>query len=301
MQNRLLPAIASLCLGVLVFSLQDLILKGLSGTYPVTQAMTIRSVVALPILLALVGATRGLSALRSGRLGLLALRAIVSFGAYMTYYLALAAIPLADAVAIFFAAPLLISLLAVLVLGERIRLETLAALVLGLVGVLVTLRPGAGVFEWASLLTLLSASLYAGAQVMARKLSASEDAAVITFFQNAAFLIGAPLMALAFRLAGPIQAEHASLAFLTRPWVWPTTIDLLLMGACGVIAAAGMTLLSQGYRLAPAAKVSVFEYSAILWAPLWGFLFFQEVPKLTTLGGAALIALAGLLALRKGR
>lgn len=119
MQNRLLPAIASLCLGVLVFSLQDVILKALSGAYPVTQAMTFRSIVALPILLALVGTTVGLKALRSNRLGLLALRAVISFGAYTTYYLAIAAIPLVDAVALFFLAPLLIALLAVFIQIRR--------------------------------------------------------------------------------------------------------------------------------------------------------------------------------------
>jgi len=299
MQNRLLPAIASLCLGVFVFSLQDVILKALSGAYPVTQAMTFRSIVALPILLVLVGSTVGLGALRSNRMGLLALRAVISFGAYTTYYLAIAAIPLADAVALFFLAPLLIALLAVFILGERIRWQTLTALVLGLVGVLVTLRPGGGVFEWASLLTILSATLYAIAQVLARKLGSSEDAAVMTFFQNAAFLVGAPLIALSLAGVDPAEIQHPSLAFLVRPWAWPSLIDLLMLGSCGVIAAAGMTLLSQGYRLAPAAKVSVFEYSAILWAPLWGFLVFDDVPRLTTLAGACLIGAAGYLALRR--
>jgi len=299
MQNRLLPAILSLCLGVLVFSLQDAILKGMAATYAVTQAMTIRSIVALPILLVLVGTTAGLGALRSSRMNLLVLRAVVSFGAYMTYYLAIAAIPLADAVAIFFIAPLLIALLAILVLGERIRWHTLIALIIGLVGVLVTLRPGGSVFEWASLFTVASAMLYASAQVLARKLGSSEEAAIITFFQNAGFLIGAPLIALSLAIFGPIDVQHPSLTFLVRPWVWPTWIDLLLLAACGVIAAAGMTLLSQGYRLAPASKVSVFEYSAILWAPLWGFLFFDEVPKLSTLAGACLIGVAGFLVLRR--
>ena len=71
----------------------------------------------------------------------------------------------------------------------------------------------------------------------------------------------------------------------------------MLMASCGVIASAGMTLLSQAYRLAPAARVSIFEYTAILWAPLWGFLYFDEVPKITTAIGAVLICVAGSLAL----
>ena len=301
MPVRQFQAIASLCLGVLVFSLQDLILKAMAGLYPVTQAMTIRSVVALPILFTLVALSRGASALRSNRTGLLALRAVISFGAYMTYYMAIAAIPLADAVTLFFVAPLMISLLAIMVLGERLTARTLGALLLGVVGVIIALKPGTAVFDWASLLVLLAAGCYAVAQVLARKLGASEDAAVIAFYQNGAFLIGAPMLALVFMALGLQGGGHASIAFLTRPWVWPSTGDFLLLAACGVIASAGMTMLSQGYRLAPAAKVAVFEYSAILWGPLWGLLFFAEIPRTATLVGAALIIAAGLISLDRGR
>jgi drug/metabolite transporter (DMT)-like permease len=299
MQDRSLAAIGYLCLGVFVFSLQDPLIKALADAYPVTQAMTVRSVVALPILFALVWASSGAAALRSRRAGLLALRAVLSFGAYMSYYLSIAALPLAEAVALFFVAPLMISLLAILMLGERLNLPTLIALLVGLVGVLVMVQPGAAVFEWASLLTLLSAALYGSAQVLARKLGDSEAAPVITFYQNAAFLLGAPALAGFLGLVGFGDAGHASLAFLVRPWVWPTLGDFALMASCGVIASAGMTLLSQAYRLAPAAKVAVFEYTAILWAPLWGYLYFAEVPRLTTGFGALFIVAAGLVALRE--
>lgn len=295
MHNRSLAAIGYLCLGILVFSLQDLILKALSGDYPVTQAMTIRSVVALPILLVLVRA--GGFTLRSRNLGLLVLRAAMSFGAYLSYYMALAALPLADVVALFFIAPLYITALGIVVLGERPHRATIAALFVGIAGVVVTLRPGSGLFEWASLLSLLAAILYGSAQVVARRMGEGEGAAVMTFYQNLAFLIGAP--ALAFLFGGnAANGLHPSIGFLTRPWAWAPPVDLALMAACGVIAAAGMTLLSQAYRLAPAGNLSVFEYSAILWAPLWGFLFFGEVPRITTVVGAALICGAGLYALR---
>lgn len=295
MPDRSLAAIGYLCLGIVVFSLQDLILKDLSGDYPVTQAMTIRSIVAMPILFVLVRV--GGFTLRSQNLGLLVLRAAMSFGAYLSYYMALAALPMADVVALFFIGPLYITALGMLVLGERPHRATFAALFIGIIGVLVTLRPGSGLFEWASLLSLLAAVLYGSAQVVARKMGAGEGAAVMTFYQNTAFLVGAP--ALAFLFGGDAASGlHPSVAFLTRPWAWPPAVDLALMAACGVIAAAGMTLLSQAYRLAPAGNLSVFEYSAILWAPLWGFLFFGEVPRITTVVGAVLICGAGLFALR---
>ena len=193
MQNRLLPAIGSLCLGVFVFSLQDPLIKSLAGTYPVTEAMTIRSIVALPILFALVSVTAGAGTLLSGRAALLALRAVMSFGAYMFYYMAIAAIPLADAVALFFVAPLMIALMAIVVLGERLRMRTLVALAIGLIGVFVMLRPGQALFGLASLFTLLAAFLYGAAQILARKLGDSEAAPVITFYQNGAFLGGGAL------------------------------------------------------------------------------------------------------------
>jgi drug/metabolite transporter (DMT)-like permease len=301
MQNKSLAATGFLCLGVLVFSLQDVVLKGLSGTYPVTQAMTVRSIVALPILLVLVRATASLQSLFSKRAGLLAIRAVISLGAYLFYYLSIAALPLADAVALFFVAPLIIAGLGIFFLGERPRQTTFLALVVGLLGVIITLQPGLAVFEWAAALTLLAAALYSSAQILARKLGDSEGAAVITFYQNLAFLIGAPALAALVSLGGFEDAGHQSVAFLVRPWVWPTLKDTLLMASCGVIASAGMTLLSQAYRLAPAGNVAVFEYSAIIWVPLWGLLFFDEVPKITTVLGAALICGAGLFALRTAR
>ena len=295
--NQTVAAVGYLCLGILVFSLQDLILKDLSGTYPVTQAMTIRSVVALPLLLALVQV--GGFRLRSANLGWLALRAVMSLGAYLSYYMGLAALPLADAVALFFVAPLVIAALGIVVLGERPHRATFVALAVGIAGVLVTLRPGGALFDWASLLSLLAATLYGAAQIVARKVGQTEGAAVMTFYQNLAFLVGAPLLALVFGGTGAVAGDvHPSVAFLTRPWIWPSTEHWLLMAACGVIATAGMTLLSQAYRMAPAGNLAVFEYSAILWAPLWGYLFFAEVPKLTTVVGAILICGAGVFALQ---
>ena len=90
---------------------------------------------------------------------------------------------------------------------------------------------------------------------------------------------------------------HPSLDFLVRPWAMPTPKDFLLMAACGVIAAIAIPLLTQAYRLAEANIVTVFEYTGMIWAPLWGFLFFGEIPRWTTLLGMLLIVTAGLYSL----
>lgn len=301
MRNRMVLGILSLCLGVLVFSLQDPLVKAVSGAYPVTEVMAIRSIVALPILIFLVHADVGLRAVLSRRFGLLTARAFIQFTSYTVYYLAIAALPLADAVALYFMAPLFIMAMAGPYLGERVSWQALLTVLIGLFGVLVMVRPGAGVFDWAALLSLGSAGLYGFSQLMARKIGDTESSTVMAFYQNGAYLVGAAAVASLFWLAGITHAVHPSVEFLVRPWVWPALPDLLKMGACGFIASAGMILLSQAYRMAPANRVATFEYTGIIWSPLWGFLFFAEVPRSTTVLGAALIIGAGLLALRTDR
>ncbi|TPJ91182.1 DMT family transporter [Mesorhizobium sp. B2-4-9] len=301
MRNRMVLGMLSLCLGVLVFSLQDPLVKAVSGGYPVTEVMAIRAVVALPILIVLVHADVGLRAILSRRFGVLTMRAFIQFTSYTMYYLAIAALPLADAVALYFMAPLCIMVLAGPYLGERVSWQTLATVLIGLLGVVVMLRPGAGLFDWAALLSLGSAVLYGFSQLMARKIGDTESSTVMAFYQNGAYLAGAALVASLFWLAGINHAAHPSLEFLVRPWLWPTLPDFLKMAACGFVASAGMILLSQAYRMAPANRVATFEYTGILWSPLWGFLFFAEVPRSTTVIGAALIIGAGLLALNTGR
>lgn len=300
MQNRTLVGILCLCLGVLVFSIQDALIKAVAGTYPVGEALFIRAIVALPILLVIVHRDVGLAALASPNWRFLATRSTILFVSYLAYYLAIPALPIAAAAALFFMAPLLIMTMAGPYLGERVPWQSLAAGAVGLVGVIVMVNPGAGIFEWAALLSLASAWLYSFSQLMARKIGVVESATTMAFYQNAAYLIGGVAISAMFAVTGLQGNGHPSLDFLMRPWLWPTLRDLMMMGACGVIAAVGMVLLGQAYRLAPANRAATFEYSGLLWAPLWGFLFFAEIPGTGTLVGALLIVGAGIFALNVG-
>lgn len=295
--RRNLWGIACLCIGIAIFSVQDAIIKGISGNYAVTQAMVTRSLVALPILAVFVQWEGGLRQLLSPRFWMLGLRGFILFLAYTTYYIAFPALPLADAIALFFTAPLMITFLAVPILHERVAMKEWIAAGIGFIGVLIMLRPGSGLFEPAALLSLASAFFYSVAAIVARKLGVEEKASVMAFYQNIVFLTGAVVMAVCFAGFGNERSPHPSLEFLVRPWVWPTLRDLLLMGACGVIAAVAMSLLTNAYRLAQASLVSVFEYTGMLWTPLWGFFFFNEIPTWGTVIGALLIAAAGILAI----
>ncbi|HKQ94513.1 MAG TPA: DMT family transporter [Aestuariivirgaceae bacterium] len=301
MTNRSLTGIAFICLGVAVFSIQDAVIKAVSGSYPVTEAVAIRSLVGLPIMLALVHYQTGVGSILSPRSPMLILRAAVMLLSYLTFYLAFPALPLADAVALWFMVPLIVTALAGPVLGERVPLKAWLAVGVGLLGVVIMLQPGTGLFKPAALLSLFAAFFYSAAMLMARRMGGTEGASVMAFYQNLAFLLGPTLLAGAFHAAGIEGASNASLDFLVRPWVMPPLGDLVLMGSCGFVAAAGMSLLTAAYRAAEAHVITPFEYTGLVWTPLWGYVFWHEVPATTTVIGASLIVGAGLWALMAGR
>jgi drug/metabolite transporter (DMT)-like permease len=301
MEKRTTLGVIFVCAGVLVFSLQDGIVKLLSTDYSVTEAVYIRSLIAVPLLAGLVHWEVGVGALVSPRYWWLFARACVLFVSYMAYYLAFPALPLADAIALFFVAPLFIAVLAGPVLGETVGWRSWGAVAIGTAGVVVMLRPGSGFFEPAALLSLFSALLYAAAALLTRRLGETEPGSVMTFYQNIVFLAGAALTAAVLTFGGVDHANHPSLNFLVRSWQMPTTIDLALMGSCGIIATVGTLFLTQAYRIAEASRIGPFEYTGILWGPVWGFLIFSEVPRSTTIAGAALIVVSGLVALQPAR
>jgi drug/metabolite transporter (DMT)-like permease len=298
-RNNLI-GIASLCSGALVFSLQDSVIKAISGDHAVTLAIMLRAIVSFPILVAMVAMSGGIRQLDTPHWPILCLRGAILLCAYTTYFMAFPALPLAEAIALYFMVPLIITVMSGPLLGEHVSAKAWGAVVLGLVGVGVILQPGRALFEPAALLSLVSAITYAYSMILARKHGGEVPATVMTFYQNAVYLLGALLIAVVVYALGLELPGHPSLDFLVRSWDVPPPKDMALMGLCGVIAAFGSTLLSQAYRMGQANIVTPFEYTGMIWAVVFGYLFFGEVPKLTTLGGMALIALAGVLALNAG-
>lgn len=296
--NRNLLGILCIIFGVMFFSIQDAIIKFISGEYALTLAMAARCVVSLPLLLIMVHFDCGLSKLWSPRLGALVVRGGILLVAYTTYYMALPALPLAEAIALFFAAPIIVTMLSAPMLGEKVSAQSWAAIALGFVGVLIILQPGTALFDAAALFSLASAATYALAMIFARKLGVSEPATVMAFYQNAVYLMCSVGAAALLAFLDIDSATHPSLDFLVRPWAWPNAFELALMGACGVIAAVAMSLLTQGYRMGDSNLVTVFEYTGMIWAPVWGFVIFSEVPRDTTLIGLAFILAAGIMSVR---
>ncbi len=299
-RNNLI-GIACLCAGSLIFSLQDSAIKAISGGNAVTLAIVLRAAVSIPILAVITFFNGGLAQIADKQWPRLTMRGAILLVSYTSYFMAFPALPLAQAVALYFTAPLFVTLLAVPILHEQVNWKSWAAVSLGLVGVFIILQPGTDLFNPAALLSLIAGAAYALAQVLARKYGADTSASVMSFYQNSVYLILASGVAALITAAGLKPPGHPSLDFLFRSWAWPTPHDALLMAGCGVIAAVGSTLLTNAYRVGKASVVTPFEYVGMIWASTFGFLFFGEVPRTTTMAGMALIALAGTLALLAGR
>ncbi len=290
--------IAAILLGVVCISVNDMAMKRLSGGYPLHQLVFIRSIVGLAVSVALLHLEGGWNLLRTDRPGLHALRAALVFLANMSFFAALAALPLATATAVFFIAPLFTTLLSVPILGERVGTRRLVAVGVGFLGVLAMMAPGAdlgGAPRWALALPVVAALAYATMQLLTRKLGARSRASALTIYIQVMFLV---ITALVYFVAGDGRFAEGitdpSLLFVLRAWVWPAPQDWGLLVLIGVLAGFVGYTLSQAYRLAEAATVAPFEYAALPLAIFWGWLIFGELPGLNTLTGIALIGGAGL-------
>lgn len=287
--------------GSLVLTVNDMAIKALSGAYPLHQVVLLRGLVGMAVVIALLAATRGRRALdgvRTRRPGLHALRVLCVLGSNVLFFLGLAALPLADGVALFFVAPLLLTALSVPLLGERVGPRRWAAVAAGLLGVVVMLRPGSGALDPAALLVLLAALAYALMHVLTRRMAPTEGALAMSFWTQAGFLALSCAMGLAAgdgRYAEGLS--NPSLAFLLRAWAWPAAADWPLFLATGLSVGAGGLMVSQAYRLGEAGLVAPFEYVAVPMGVAWGIVVFGTWPDATAWTGIALIVGAGLYVL----
>ncbi|MCB2129149.1 MAG: DMT family transporter [Rhodobacteraceae bacterium] len=279
-----------------IFPLQDVIIKMLSNTYAVHQVVFLRSAFALPFALIFARLEGPVWPLKIGSWPLQLLRAGAAFTSYMFYYMALAAIGLAETAAITFTTPMFVTLLAVPFLGERVGLFRWFAVCLGLAGVTIIVQPGRTVFEPAAVLALLAAVFYATSIIATRKLGHRTNGGTMTVITILFYLAGGASLGLVFSYLD-VSSPHPSFEFLFRGWSTPDPRDWLLLIAIGATSAIGFFSLSQAYRVAEASIVTPFEYTYMPWAVLWGWVFFNALPTATTWVGLLMIIGAGLLIL----
>ncbi len=306
MQN---PAagIAFIVTGILAISVNDMLIKLLSGGYPLHQLVFTRSCIGIIFGLMLVQFEGGWQILRTRTPGLHVLRCLMIVVANLTFFSALAVLPLAEATAIFFIAPLLITLLSVPVLGEKVGPMRLGAVLAGFAGVVIMTRPWQPadtreVSFLIYLLPLLAALTYAINQVLTRKLGATTKASALAVYLQVVFI----LVSTGFwaingdgHLATGVTDE--SLVFLLRAWVWPEGRDLSLFVLLGLNAAIVGYALAQAYRLADAATVAPFEYLGLPLAVFWGWTIWGEWPDPLVAAGIILILGAGLFVFLRER
>jgi drug/metabolite transporter (DMT)-like permease len=219
--------------------------------------------------------TRSLQFLRARRPGLQLIRALALFGATFFMYVAITRMPLGDAAAIQFLAPVLVTALSGLLLGEHVGPRRWMAVACGFVGVLLVARPGSGVLGWNALLPLATAVLLAVYMIMTRIIRNKDDPAATTFYSTA---LGALI-----------------LSFLVIfNWQSLTLIQWGLMVTMGAAGAVGHFMLVKAFHSAEASMLAPFTYVQVVAAILWGFLVFGDVPSIWTVAGASVVIASGL-------
>jgi drug/metabolite transporter (DMT)-like permease len=287
---------------VTFFSINDTIIKLFSGDYALHQIVLFRSAIGLFFVMVLFAPfSGGFGIVRTKRLGMHLIRGLLVVMANMTFFLGLAAMPLADAVAIFFISPLVITTFSVIFLKEQVGLRRWLAIAVGFIGVLIIVQPGTSAFQYTSLLPMIAAVSYAGIHTMTRQIGGTESAATMAFYIQVAFSVVCILIGLAVGDGKFADQSNASLAFLFREWRWPDLSDYTLLVLLGFGVAVGGFFISQAYRVAEAGFVAPFEYVAMPLSILWGYLFFDEIPKAITFLGVSLILSSGLYTIMRER
>jgi len=280
-ESRTGLGIAFALAGLFGMSLMDACAKLLGEGYAVTQIILLRNGVgALVVLLFVLATGDGLRRLRVERTGLLLLRIAFSLMAGFLFFTSLRYLPLADAFAIAFTAPLFTTALSMPILGEQVGMRRWAAVIVGFIGVLVVIQPGTSSFRVEALLPLGAALAYALTMLVSRKMTRDMTTSSIMFWSS----LGAALVAL---------------VFMPSQWQTPDTTGLALFVFMGLIGTLGMSLITQGYRFAPAAVIAPFDYSTLLWASLLGWFIWHDLPGPNVWLGSAIMIASGLYILHR--
>ena len=261
------------------FSLNDVGVKFLSGDYALHQIVLGRSMIGVIFtLFVFVPFAGGLATLKTRRPMLHLARRLAVVCANLIFFAGLATLPLADAVAVFFVSPLIITGLSVIMLGEKVGPRRWAAVFVGLAGVVVVMRPGTSAFTPAAVFPLLSAVFYALLHMATRRLGRTDSAAAMAFYVQMTFMLVSIATGLTIGDGKLSGGGDPTVEFLTRAWIWPHPNDLLLILGIGLASAFGGFLIGMAYKLAEAATVAPFEYVAMPCSILWGVLVFGEWP-----------------------
>ena len=261
---------------VAMFVVMDSISKYLSRYYPVPAIVWARYVFHLLLVVIALGPRLGLNLVRTRRLGAQLVRGLLLAGSTLFFVFGIKQLPLAETSSITFIAPVLVTLMAAFVLKEKVELARWLAVAGGFIGVLIIIRPGSGVFTWASVLPLGSAACFACYQILTRKIANLESPYTSIFYAG---LVGSVMMSFAL------------------PYVWTVPQNLghgLLFIVIGIIGGASHLILIKAYDYAPASRLAPFSYTQLIWVMLSGYLVFGDFPDHWSLIGIGVIVASGI-------
>ncbi|MDX1709515.1 MAG: DMT family transporter [Rhodovibrionaceae bacterium] len=273
--DRIALGIATMLGAMFFLSTMDATAKWLGASYPIVQVAFFRNFFALVPVMILVMHQGGLPALKPVRFGLHVLRAMLILAAIFLFFTGLRSLPLAEATAIAFAAPLFITAMSVPVLGEHVGFRRWAAVIVGFMGVLIIVRPGAATFQIEALLPLGAAASYGTVMLMTRLMARTETTAAIYFWSTA------------------IPAAVAGV-LLVFGWKTPAWADLPIFVLIGFLGGGATILLTFAYRYGPAAVIAPFDYSALIWATAIGWLVWRDFPDFWVCVGAMVLVASGI-------
>jgi drug/metabolite transporter (DMT)-like permease len=269
-----LAGIALMLLGIFLFCCNDALGKWILGTYSVPQMILIRSTAALLILAPLLWRA-GLAPFRSAPNRKLQIaRVMLSTLEVVMFFWAVSYLPLADTVTFYLAAPIYVTALSALFLGERVGWRRWSAVLCGFVGVVIALRPSTAMLTWPALIAIAGSMFFATLMITTRMLRGTADIVLVTGQIAATFLFGL--------IAAPFA------------WVPPTALDVGLMAILGLVAMTALACVNRSLKLSPASVVAPYQYTMIVWAIALGFLVFGDLPDAAMLAGSAIIIAAGL-------
>jgi drug/metabolite transporter (DMT)-like permease len=273
-RSAILAGIGLMLVAMLMFSVNDALGKWLVATYSVGQILLIRAIAALAMLSPFI-LHGGLEAFRAApQPGLQVLRVVLSTLEVACFYAAVWYLPLADAMTFYLAGPIYVTALSAIFLGETVGRYRWGAVIVGFVGVLVALKPSSESLGIGSLIAIAGSIFYALLMIVTRQLKSTSHV-VLASTQV--------LGALAF---GIVTAPFA--------WVAIGPVDYALLSLLGMVSISAIVLVNQSLKLAPASVVVPYQYTLIVWAILFGYLVFGDVPQRHTIAGAAIIVASGL-------
>jgi len=274
MKPHTLAGIGLMLAGIALFSINDALGKWLLATYSVGELLLIRGIAAL-ILLAPFIRRAGLTAFTNApRPALQIVRAVLSTLEVAMFFWAVSYLPLADTVTFYLAAPIYVTALSVLLLGEQVGPRRWTAIVIGFVGVMIALRPSAASITLPALIALTGSVFFAFLMIATRHLRETPNTVLVATQIGATFLFAI--------VAAPFA------------WVTPSLWDLALLLLFGVLSIAGLACVNLSLKLAAASVVAPYQYTIIVWAIVLGYVVFGNAPDPFTLSGAAVIIAAGL-------